>query len=171
MKIQLKPSLLKVRRQSVKWIILHHTAELYKNPKAKIDNGQFQTPELFKGVLEDKSGDVNYHYVIEKIKDDYYPIATRPIAYLCEWEDIDININNRAIHVALLGNYDYTVPEKRMYEILAYRILNPLLKIFHLNVKKIKFHNELSTNKELTCPGDFMDMGRVEALVRRYIIQ
>jgi hypothetical protein len=171
MKIQLRPSLLKVRRQTVKWIILHHTAELYKQPAAKIDNPQFQLPELYKGVLEDKTGDVNYHYVIEKIKDDYYPITTRPFPYLCQWDDIDVNINNRSIHVALLGNYDFTVPEVRLYEVLAYRLLNPFMKMFGLTPQKIKFHSELSSNEALTCPGDFVDMGRVEALVRRFVIK
>ena len=170
MKIQLRPSLLKVRRQSVKWIIIHHTVEMYPQPAARIDNSSFQLPELYKGVLEDKTGDINYHYVVEKIKEDYYPIVTRPFVYLCDWPDISNDINNRAIHVALLGSYDFKVPDKRIYEILAYRLLNPMLKMFHLNPSKIKFHRDVS-NEEITCPGDFMEMSRVEALVRRFVIK
>ena len=171
MKIQLRPSLLKVRRQTVKWIIIHHTSEIYPQPAAKIDNSTFQTGELYKGVLEDKSGDVNYHYIVEKLKDDYQVLTGRPFVYLCDWEDIDLNMNNRAIHVALLGNYDLTVPEKRLYEVLAYRLLNPFMKMFHLNPKRIKFHRDVSSNKDITCPGDFMEMARVEALVRRFVIK
>lgn len=171
MKLQLRPSLLTVRRQSVKWIIIHHTAELYPQPAARIDNAKFQLPELYKGVLENKSGDINYHYVIEKIQEDYHPIVTRPFVYLCDWNDIDVNINNRAIHVALLGSYDFKVPEVRMYEVLAYRVLNPFLKMFHLSPNKIKFHRDVSSNEDLTCPGDFMDFGRVEALVRRFVVK
>ena len=41
MKIPLRPSRLTVRRQTVKWIILHHTAELYPAPEAKIDNAKY----------------------------------------------------------------------------------------------------------------------------------
>ena len=171
MKLQLRPSLLSVRRQSVKWIIIHHTAELYKQPAAKIDNSSFQVPELYKGVLEDKTGDINYHYVVEKIKEDYHPIVTRPFVYLCDWPDIPPDINNRAIHVALLGSYDLKVPNKRLYEVLAFRLLNPMLKMFHIPVGKIKFHRDVSTDKELTCPGDFMEMSRVEALVRRFVVK
>ena len=171
MKLQLRPSLLKIRRQSVKWIIIHHTAEMYPQPSARIDNSQFQLPALYKGVLEDKTGDINYHYVVEKIKDDYHPIVTRPFVYLCEWPDIPAAINKRAIHVALLGSYDFKVPEKRLYEVLAYRLLNPMLKMFYLNLAKIKFHRDVSTDKELSCPGDFMEMAKVEALVRRYVIK
>jgi hypothetical protein len=170
MKIQLRPSLLTVRRQSVKWIVLHHTVELYPQPAARIDNSQFQLPELYKGVLEDKSGDINYHYVVEKIKEDYHPIVTRPFVYLCDWPDIDLNINNRAIHIALLGSYDFKVPEKRLYEVLAYRLLNPMMKMFHLNPKRIKFHRDIS-KEDITCPGDFMEMARVEALVRRFVVK
>jgi hypothetical protein len=171
MKLQLRPSLLKIRRQTVKWIIVHHTAELYPQPAAKIDNSSFQTPELYKGVLEQKTGDINYHYVVEKIKEDYHPIVTRPFVYLCEWPDIPADINKRAIHVALLGSYDLKVPEKRLYQVLAFRLLNPMLKMFHLNVGKIKFHRDVSTDKKLTCPGDFMEMARVIALVRRYVVK
>lgn len=170
MKIQLRPSLLKVRRQTVKWIIIHHTAEMYPQPAARIDNASFQLPELYKGVLEDKTGDINYHYVVEKIKEDYQPIVTRPFVYLCDWPDISNDINNRAIHVAVLGSYDFKVPDKRLYEVLSYRLLNPMLKMFHLSPSKIKLHRDVS-NGDISCPGDFMEMARIEALVRRFVIK
>ena len=171
MKLQLRPSLLKVRRQTVKWIIIHHTAEMYPQPGARVDNPSFQLPKLYNGVLEDKTGDINYNYVIERIKEDFHPIVTRPFVYLCDWPDIPKDINNRAIHVALLGSYDFKVPEKRLYEILAFRILNPMLKMFHLSPSKIKFHRDVSTSDDISCPGDFMDMARVMALVRRYVVK
>lgn len=171
MKIPFKPSLLKVRRQSPKWIILHHTAELYDIPSARIDNSNYQMPAIFKGVLEKKEGDVNYHYVVEKVKDDYIAIAARPFVYLCEWNDIDLNMNNRSIHVALLGSYDLKIPGKRLYEVLAYKLLNPFMKMFALTPSRIKFHSEVSSDKELTCPGEFVDKGIVESMVRRYVIK
>ena len=171
MKIPLRPSLLKKRRESVKWIILHHTSEMYEQPEARIDNPKFQLPGLHKGVLEKKQADVNYHYVIEKIGEDYFPIVTRPFVFLCEWPDIDININNRAIHVSLLGNYDWKVPEKRLYEILAFRVLNPFMKMFSLSPSRVKFHNEVSDIEGLTCPGDFIDKEIVISMIRRFIIK
>lgn len=171
MKIQLRPSLLKVRRQTVKWIILHHTAELYPQEAARIDNAKFQIPFLYNGVLEQKTGDINYHYVVEKIKEDYHAVVTRPFPYLCEWADIDDNINNRAIHVALLGSYDFKIPTTRLYEVLAYRLLNPFMKMFHISPAKVKLHRDVSSDKDLTCPGDFVDRGKVEALIRRFVIK
>jgi len=171
MKIPLRPSLLKVRRQKVKWIIIHHTAEMYDIEAARIDNAKYQLPALFKGVLEKKQGDINYNYVIEKVKEDYIPIVTRPFVYLCEWNDIDANINNRAIHVAALGSYDFKIPESRMYQVMAFRVLNPMLKMFNLAPGKIKFHNEVSTDSDLTCPGEFMDMGKIISQVRRFVVK
>lgn len=170
-KIPLRPSLLKRRRQSVKWIILHHTSEIYDIPSARIDNNKFQMPAIYKGVLEKKDPDVNYHFVVEKIKGDYNVIMARPFVYMCDWEDIDVNMNNRAIHISLLGNYDFTIPKLRMYQILAFRLINPLLRLFNLSPNKIKFHRDVSSNKDLSCPGDFVDEGRLISQVRRYIVK
>lgn len=170
-RIPLRPSLLKVRRQSVKWIVVHHTAEMYEQPESKVDNPKFQMPGLFKGVLEKKQGDVNYNYVIDKIKNDYNAIIARPFVYLCEWPDIEANINKRAIHVALMGSYDFKVPESRMYQVLAFRVLNPFMKMFNLSPKRIILHRDVSSDKELTCPGDFIDHGRIIAQVRRFVIK
>ena len=171
MKIKLRPSRLKVRRQTVKWIIVHHTAEMYKQPETKIDNAKFQMPGLVAGVHIQKQADINYHYVIDKIKEDYYPVVTRPIAYLCEWDDIDKNINNRAVHVAVMGSYDVKIPVSRLYEILAYRLLNPMLKLFSLAPNRIKLHRDVSSDKDLSCPGDFFNEGKMITLVRRFVIK
>lgn len=171
MKIPFRPSLLKIRRKSPKWIIVHHTAEIYDIPSARIDNAKYQMPALFKGVLEKKQGDVNYHYVVEQVGEDFIAISARPFVYLCEWDDIHDDINKRAIHVALLGSYDFKVPTKRLYEVLAYKLLNPFMKMFGLTPSRIKFHNEVSDDKELSCPGYFVDKGIVESMVRRFVIK
>ncbi|RLD66652.1 MAG: hypothetical protein DRI84_04360 [Bacteroidetes bacterium] len=170
-KIILMPSRLKIRRQSVKWIIIHHTAEMYDNPEARIDNTKYQLPGIFKGVLEKKQGDVNYNYVVEKVKEDYIAIATRPTPYLCEWPDIDNVINDRAVHVALLGNYDLKIPQKRLYDILAYRVLNPMMKIYNLSPKRIKLHKDVSNDDDIYCPGEFVDYGRIITATRRFVIK
>lgn len=170
-KIQLKPSLLTVRRQSVKWIIIHHTAEIYENPSVHIDNSNYQMPAIYNGVLEKKDADVNYHFVVERIKEDYIPIVTRPFVYLCEWDDIDSNINNRALHIAIMGNYDFKIPSARLYEILAYRLVNPLIRLFALNPSRIKLHRDVSSTEHLACPGEFFELDRLIAQVRRFVVK
>ena len=171
MKLPFKPSLLKVRRKSIKWIILHHTEELYPSPEAKIDNSKFQLPFLYNNAIEQNSPDINYHFVVEKIKDDYHVITTRPFVYLCEWTDISNDINERAAHVALLGSYDYKIPEIRLMEVLSYKLLNPMLKMFGLSPSRIKLHRDVSSNEDLTCPGDFVDRDKIISLVRRFVIK
>ena len=171
MRIPLRPSRLKVRRTKVKYIIIHHTSEIYPAPESRIDNNKYQVQALFGNVLENKDADLNYHYIIDKIKEDYVPIVCRPFVTLCDWDDIDPNINNAAVHVAMMGSYDFKIPEKRLYEIMAFRILNPMLKMFALAPNRIKFHNEVSSNKELTCPGEFIDKEVVISMVRRFVIK
>ena len=166
----LRPSLLKIRRRSVMWIVIHHTSEMYDRPEAKIDGPLYQMPQLFSGVMEKKQGDVNYHYVIEKVKEDYIAVVTRPYVYLCEWPDIPENINNRAVHIGLMGSYDFKIPEKRMYEVLAYRLLNPMMKVFGISPSRIKLHKEVS-NEDISCPGEFIDKARIITAVRRFVIK
>ena len=171
MRLPFKPSLLRVRRKPIKWIILHHTVELYPAPEAKIDNATFQLPFIYNNVLEQKKPDINYHYVIEKIKEDFQVITTRPYVYLCEWDDIDVNINDRALHVALLGSYDFKIPEPRLLEVLSYKLLNPLLKMFAIAPNRIKLHRDVSSDDTLSCPGDFVDAGKILAFTKRYVIK
>lgn len=170
-KIILNPSRLTVRRKSIKWIVIHHTAELYEMPEVKIDNDKYQMNGIFKGVMELKAADVNYHYVVEKIKGDYIAIATRPLVYLCDWDDIDEEINSRAIHIAAMGNLDFQIPPNRLYEILAYRLVNPLLRLYKLTPDKVKLHKEVSNDSNVYCPGEFFDKGRLIAQTRRFVVK
>ena len=171
MRPQFRPSLLRVRRKKIKWIILHHTVELYPAPEARVDNAKFQLPFLYNNAIEQKKFEINYNYVIEKVKNDYQVITTRPFTYLCDWDDIKPDINERAAHIALLGSYDFKIPEIRLLEVLSYKILNPLLKMFAIPPSRIKLHRDVSSNEELTCPGDFIDIGRIQTLARKYVIK
>jgi len=170
MKIPFKPSLMEIRRQTIKWLIVHHTTEMYDLPQARIDNAKYQTKALFKGVLEKKQPDINYHVVIEKVDEDYIPIIARPFPYLCDWPDIHADINKRALHIAVLGSYDFKIPNKRLLEVLAYKVLNPFMKVFKLSTNKVKFHRDVSSEK-ISCPGDFFDYGKVISLIKRYVIK
>jgi hypothetical protein len=171
LKIQLRPSTLKLRRNKIKYIIIHHTSEMYKRDEAKIDNRKYQMPDIFKGVLENKDGDINYHYILEQVKEEYVPVICRPISFLCDWDDIDPNINRRSIHIGLLGNYDLKIPDKRLYEIMTFRVISPMLKLFNLSTERIKFHSEVSSNKDLTCPGEFLEKAKIISMIRKFVIK
>jgi hypothetical protein len=170
MRLPFKAALLNIRRGPVKWIIIHHTAELYEAPETRIDNAKFQLPGITNGVLEKSAPDINYNYIIEKIKEDYIPIVCRPVSSLCEWDDISDAINKRAVHIALMGSYDFKVPERRLYEVLSYRLISPMIKIYGLSPSRVKFHRDVSNNKQLSCPGDFADRGKLESTIKRFMI-
>ena len=170
MKIPLRPSVMHIRRTGVRFIVLHHTVALYDEPSTFIDNAKFQTPAIFSNVLEKKQGDINYNFLVEQIKEDYYCFITRPFPYLCEYDDIIPSINNSSIHIGVMGNFDLVTPTPRLYDILSYRVLNPLLRLFHLSVNKIKFHSEISTEKT-TCPGVFFDKGKLITMVKKFVLK
>ena len=172
MKLPIRQSLLKIRRTRAKYIILHHTVCKYPAPEAKVDNQKFQIPALIGNVLEQKKADINYHFIISKIKDDYQIIMCRPFVTICEFPDIvDQKINNAAFHISLMGSYDAKIPETRLYEILAYRLINPLLKSFQITPNRIFLHRDISDNKELTCPGIFFNKEKLISMVRRFIVK
>ena len=58
MKIPFKPALMDIRRQSVKWLIVHHTAEMYDLPNAMIDN-----PKFMGGSMDIAAAEKQTHFV------------------------------------------------------------------------------------------------------------
>ncbi len=171
MRIPLRYSLLSIRRTKIRYIIIHQTSCQYISPESKIDNNKYQLPGIIGNVFEKKQIDINYHFIIDKIKDDYQIISCRPFVTLCEYDDIDPDINKAAIHVALIGNYDYKIPDLRLYDILAYRLLNPLMKFLPIVYHRIYLHNEISKNKLETCPGAFFDKQKLISSIKKFIIK
>ena len=169
-KIPFKPSMFKLLRKRPKWLVIHHTSEIYDEPSVKIDNDQYQYGHIMNQVLEKKQGDVNYHFVIEKIKGDYVPIVARPLFFECTFPDIHPDINHAAIHIALLGNYTLAIPEKRLYEVLAYKILNPFLKIYSLNTNRVVLHRDISLKKKIECPGLFTKGMIIQSMIRKFVL-
>jgi len=170
MKLPIRQSRLHIRKTRPKYIVIHQTTCQYPAPDAKIDSPKFQVPALIGNVLEKKQADINYHFIIDKIKDDYQIITCKPFVTICEFPDISNDINDAAFHVAVMGSYDFKIPEIRLYEILAYRLLNPLLKAFHIIPTRIYLHYEVSDNKEETCPGSFFNKGKMISMIKRFII-
>jgi hypothetical protein len=171
MDVKIKPSLLKIRREKIKHIILHHTSELYKKETSRIDNNKYQMKGIYDGTFELKQGDINYHYIIEKVEDEYSVFTCRPFTFLCDFDDINEQYNKSSLHIGLMGNYDFKVPEKRLYEILAFRLLNPFSRLFQINENNIHFHRDLSDNDDLTCPGLFLDKSIIISMMRKYVIK
>jgi hypothetical protein len=141
-----------------RYIIIHDVScQVADAAELRIDNEKFQTNELrTREYTEVMQPDLNYHFIVEKIKTDYEVLLGRPFAVHCEYDDI-INPYNFAFHICVMGNYDYDIPDRRMYQKIAYSILAPLMRTFKIPPPRILLHSEISTNKELNCPGTFFD--------------
>lgn len=170
MKYPFRVSRLNIRKTKVQYVILHHTWCQYPIPELKMDNAQYQMPKLYKQVMEQKIADVNYHYVLEQVKDDFITNVCRPFVSLCDYPDIHPNINRKGLHVALLGNYDVDLPDKRAYEVLAYRLLSPFMKMFSLSPSRIYLHSEISDEEE-SCPGEFFSKEVIISFIKRYLMK
>jgi len=169
MKLPFKNTFLKTRGARPKFIVLHHTYCKYDLvPSAEIDNSTFQLPTLWKNVLIKKEFEVNYHYVIEKIKEDYVATIGMPLPYICKFDDIPPSLNRYSIHVSILGDYNITIPESRLYSIMAYKVISPLMKLYGITPARLFLHNEISTNKDEKCPGEYFDLDRLINQIRRF---
>lgn len=141
-----------------RYIILHHTKCMEKgftNVSTEIDTKKYQYQIIKKEHIEDmKLDDVNYHYIIDKLNGDWEVFLGRPIHYPCYFEDIKEEYFY-SIHVAILGDFDMDIAVRRLYEVLSYKVISPLMYWFTLEQSRIKLHNEVSDDKNCTCPGDF----------------
>ena len=144
-----------------KYIIIHNSVCLFDTPinKIEIDTKKYQYDYVkYLHVKELKLSDINYHYILDKINGDYEIILGKPIHSPCIFEDID-DLYYYSIHVSIMGDYNIDMADNRLYEVLAYRVISPLLYWFHLDKNCIKLHSEIAQNKNdnavKECPGSY----------------
>lgn len=152
-----------------KHIIIHHTAELNPIPTgSRLDNRKFQVNKI-KNHLFKFNGTKNlpYHYLIERIDDDYEIIGLSPISSKIEiFADIPDAYSN-SIHIALLGDYNEDIPEFRLYQRLAYNLIAPIMTLFRIPIDNIFLHSEISKSY-FECPGEFFSKIKLLSYIRLY---
>ena len=84
---------------------------------------------------------------------------------ICEYEDIQVEYH-KDIHIGLIGDYDNDYPPRRLYRVLAYRLLSPLMRLFYMDEDDILLHSAISTTSGLTCPGEFIEMTLIKSQLR-----
>lgn len=150
-------------------IILHHTYCRVKKSPLEYDRQAFQTDIYHNLNYKFRSRtETGYNFIVERVKTDFQVVVSQPLMTICEYEDIDERYW-KAIHVALMGDYDRDIPMNRLYRVLAYRVLAPLMRLFALREEDILFHSTISNNTEETCPGEFVDMEKVLMHLRSVI--
>jgi hypothetical protein len=170
MRIPYRPHSFTKVKQPPRYIIIHDTGkDVLPEPEMSVDNQKYQVGKLrAQNMVINGEFDLDYHYVVDRINDDYEAVVCRPLNALCEYDDIKSQYN-AAIHVAVIGNYDYDIPQERLYQCLAYRVIGPLLWMFKLDKSRILLHSEVATS-EFGCPGSNFDKQRLISYVKTLVI-
>ena len=156
MKIPFKIRLFDVMKKLPRYIIIHDINCMTPNAESlRIDNKKFQTAKMrILQYQKHMQADLNYHFIVDRIDKDYEVILGRPLATLCEYDDIR-DPYHWSFHIGVMGNYDYDIPELRLYQKIAYNILSPMIKLYKIDPTRVLLHSEI--NKEMQCPGNYFD--------------
>jgi len=130
----------------IRWthIMIHHSAT--------VDSETFSWNAIHRYHVDEMGwSDIGYHYGIENVNGFYEALIGRPVTMPgahCK------GMNDKAIGICCVGNYDITIPNVAMLDVLSYNVIKPLMAIFEIPKENIVFHNEHS---EKTCPGRLFD--------------
>jgi hypothetical protein len=73
------------------------------------------------------------------------------------------NMNNVALHVCCVGNYDLVEPPRRLIEVLLERVILPWMNEYGIPPEHIVGHRDYNPAK--TCPGTKFDLDRLRKMV------
>lgn len=137
-----------------RYVMIHHSYELGLNNGAiALDKPNFQYNKLqLTHYQMYNMNELPYHYVLEKVGDDYHVITASPLLTTCEFLDMDEEYKY-CVHVGLLGNYNVDNVDNRLYNVLGYKILAPLIRLFKIKEENILLHSEASYDPDQRCPG------------------
>lgn len=166
------PTALEKAPKRYRYIVLHDTNCQWKNYNTyKVDSKSFQTGSMKGRCRSDKHiYDVPYHFICEKIGDNYQTVLGRPLQYSCErsYPDMDNRYAKFSIHVCIMGNYNIMAHQVKMYEQLCYRVLCPMMRDYRIAKSKIFLHGELS-KEHLDCPGFGFNKQIMFAYMTKYL--
>jgi hypothetical protein len=167
MPIPIRTSDLNFSSRWPRWIVIHHAHELNLNSsEVQFDTPQFQSSK-FKKIEFQKSNKSTYpyHFLADQVGNDYEIIVGRPmLTSMAEFEDIDPEFQ-QGIHIGLMGNYNDDIPNSRLYSILAFKLINPLMRLFSINVDNVVLHRDISTLK-IDCPGELFVHSKLIAAIK-----
>jgi len=170
MQIPYKPTFLPKAIKKFRYIIIHDfTCQFGSLDKARVDQKTKVTTQgtrvynwLFKNEFE-----LPYHFICEQLQGDYETILARPFCYFCEYDDIPEQYLP-SIHIAIAGNYNFINIKQRAYQQLAYRSISSILRWFQFGSPQVLLHREISTNKDLKCPGDGFKKDKMLSAIKQY---
>jgi len=151
------PALMPLMKKKAKYIIIHDLTCMFQGIKQiKSDSNKSQISDIRKyNWVLNAQRDVNYHFMIEKMKKEYQTVLGRPLNRLCEYSDIPLNINEAAIHVAVVGIFNATKGTNELYNQIVYRTIGPFT-YQKIPLGNIRMHHEVTTDKKIICPGTML---------------
>ena len=154
-------------------IILHSCLCVCDFPVVKID-----TPKMQQQIVRESNimlymtRDCVFHYIIELVGSDYEVFMERPIVYSSPYfnTNSDNSIYDSAIHIGIMGDYNIRKPVARLYDVLAYRLLSPLLYQFNLDQNKVYRHQDIDSSVAKSCPLSNIDITFLRQRVQNYLV-
>lgn len=158
MKIPFKIRLFNPFKKTPRYIVLHDVSCMSSDlAEVRLDKKRAQTGKLRSyQYIKQMEPDLNYHYVVEMIEEDYEVLTGRPFAVFCDYPDI-LSPMDYSFHICLMGNYNYDIPDRRVYQKICYNLLSPMMRLYKIPISRILTHSEVSQEKDLKCPGNFFD--------------
>jgi len=112
--------------------------------------------------LEKPWADVGYHAGVEDTGDSVEAFLGRDWlkdAAACPQG----NMNSRALHVCIIGNYDLVAPSDEHLRVLVKRVIQPWQRLFGIDADGIVGHRDYNPAK--SCPGALFDIDKVRRMV------
>lgn len=171
MAMSLKQDMYKYARSWPNWIIIHHTEDLKPTDAAVVfDRPSFQVNKLSRTIYELDRMYLPYNFVIEKVGDDFHPIVCAPLLTKAPFLDME-DTHQEGIHIAVMGNLNADQPDRKLYNVMAIRVIIPMMKAFRISEKNIVTHSEVSFFKDMSCPGAFFNMALLKSMVNNNMRQ
>jgi len=138
--------------------------------RAKVDSKKSVSAYLrsYNWIFNDEF-DMPFHFLCDKIDQDYETVMCTPFCYRCIYDDIPSEFDV-SIHIAIAGNYSLVQPTQRAYQQIGYRSVASVMKWFSIPFGHIFLHNEVSQDKDNACPGKFFDKPKFMAAIKPMVL-
>ena len=170
MKVPYRPTTFKKFVEKPKYVIIHNTnCKFYDLPNYRIDDKKSIINKMRSDyyVLYNET-DLPFHYLIDKIQDDYEMVVGRSLRYHCEYKDIRQEMY-KSIHIGIAGNMNFVRPTQRFYECMCYKVIAPLMIRFGIPFSNVYLHKDVTNLPDLKCPGDFFKKDIFLAILKRML--
>lgn len=167
--IPLRPSFIDFGQKWPKNIIIHHTFELgLDSGELSLSKDKYQINALNRRFYQKFKQYTPYHFILDKAGNDFQVVVGRPLLTKVDFVDIPDKYSED-IHIGIIDNFHESIPSNRLYLVLSFRLLVPLMRLFNIDEDGILLHKDISEDKDHDCPGDFFNIARLRSTLRSQI--